>query len=29
MKLWENKFKIRFNYYDGYLGSIGTLVEEK
>ena len=29
MKFWENKFKIRFNYYDGYLGSIGTLVEEK
>lgn len=27
MKFWGEKVKVKFNYYDGYLGSIGTLVE--
>ncbi len=28
-KYWNKDIKVRFNYYGGYLGAIGTLVEKK
>lgn len=27
MRFWDRQLSVRYNYYDGYLGSIGTLVE--
>ena len=29
MKFWGKKTNIKFNYYDGYFGAIGTLVKKK
>lgn len=28
-KYWNKDFKVRFNYYDGYFGSVGALLEKK
>ena len=29
MKFWNKEINVRFNYYEGYLGAMGTLVEKK
>ena len=28
MKFWNKEINVRFNYYEGYLGAMGTLVEK-
>lgn len=28
-KYWNKNLKVRFNYFDGYLGSVGSLLEKK